>query len=70
MKMYAMKSTSFEGVWYLVNGWNRNKAFWKSDITAMTLFKRRQDCQASLTRLLKIMPEFKTDKFEIMEVEV
>ena len=69
-KMYAMKSVSDEGVWYLVNGWKRNKAFWMNDITAKTLFKRRIDCQVSLTKLLKVMPEYKADKFEIIEVEV
>ena len=69
-KMYAMKSVSDEGTWYLVNGWNRNKSFWKDEISDKTLFKRRMDCQASLTKLLKVMPEYSTDKFEIIEVEV
>lgn len=70
MKRYVLKSTSEEGIWYLVNGWNKHKAFWKSSIKNETLFKRRQDCHASLTKLLKVMPEYKTDQFEILEVEV
>ena len=70
MKKYAMKSTSEDGIFYLVNGWDRYKSFWEKDISDWTLFKRRQDCQASLTKLLKVMPEYGTDKFEIVEVEV
>lgn len=70
MTKYAMKSVSEEGVWYLVNGWNKHKAFWKDVISEKTLFKTRVSCQATLTRLLKVMPEYKADKFEIVEVEV
>lgn len=69
-KRYAMKSISGEGIWYLVNGWRKNKAFWKSEISEKTLFKSRQSVQSSLAKLLKTMPEYKADKFEIVEVEI
>lgn len=70
MKMYAMKSVSEEGTWYLVSGWYKHKAFWKDEISEKTLFKSRMSCQATLTKLLKIMPEYKADRFEIVEVEI
>ena len=73
MKMYAMKSTSEDGVWYLVNGWNKHKAFWKDTISDWTLFKRRQDAYVGLTKILKIYddidPSFRNHKYELIEVE-
>lgn len=31
MTKYTIKSTSDEGVYYLVNGWNKCKTFWFSE---------------------------------------
>lgn len=68
--MYTIKSTSPEGEYYLVNHWNRFKAFWvtKDRLNNDMLFKREQDAKASLTKLLEVMPEYKTDEFEIIQM--
>ena len=35
MKKYTIKSTSSEGVYYLVNGWNKCKTFWFNEKSVM-----------------------------------
>lgn len=69
--LYTIKSTSDEGVFYLVRNWRKNKAIWvrRDKLKAEMLFKRPQDAQASLTSLLKVMDEYATDKFEVVEFE-
>lgn len=69
--MYTIRSTSDEGVHYLVNGWNKHRAFWMREdrITEGKLFKREQDARRSLTKLLKVMPEYESDTFEMVFVE-
>lgn len=68
--MYTVKSTSDEGIHYLVNGWNKHNTFWiepekcKRDM----LFKKSCDAKRSLTKLLKIMPEYRTDSFMLVEI--
>lgn len=71
-KMYTIKSTSDEGIYYLVNHWEKNKAFWiePNKIKNNMLFKRASDAKRSLTKLLKIMEEYKNDKFELIEIEI
>lgn len=68
--MYTIRSTSPEGVYYLVNGWNKHKTFWVrlEDITPEMLFKRIGDAKASLTKLLKIMSDYKNDRFEVVSI--
>ena len=68
--MFTIKSTSDEGVYYLVNGWEKHKAFWKTkeQLKPSMLFKREQDAKMSLTKLLKIMDEYSNDKFEIVSI--
>lgn len=68
--MYTIKSTSEEGVFYLVNHWERHKAFWEKPekIRANMLFSSPQYARASLTKLLKVMPEYAADKFELIEI--
>ena len=70
--MFTIKSVSEEGIYYLVNGWDRHKAFWKSreNLKSDMLFKSAADAKRSLTKLLKIMPEYKTDKFEIVKIDL
>ena len=72
MTMFTIRSVSDEGVYYLVNHWNRFKAFWvrPGKIKPEMLFKRPADAKRSLTRLLNVMGDYKTDKFEIVEMEV
>ena len=71
MKYYTIKSTSDEGIWYLVNGWDRHMAFWQTKYRCepKTMFRREADAKRSLTLLLKIMPDYKDDKFEMVEME-
>lgn len=67
--MYTIKSTSNEGVYYLVNGWEKHYTFWVEErkIRPSMLFKRKQDAKASLTKLLKVMDDYANDKFEMVE---
>lgn len=69
-KLYTIKSTSDEGVYYLVNGWHMHKAFWKTkeELRLNMLFKSQADAKRSLTKLLKIMPDYKNDVFEIVKI--
>lgn len=68
--MFTIKSTSDDGIYYLVKDWRKNKAIWvpRDKLTNKMLFKRPQDAKASLTSLLKVMDEYATDEFEIVEV--
>jgi len=68
--MYTIESISEEGVYYLVNGWDKHNAFWSSweDVKRETCFKREQDAKRSLTMLLKIMEDYKTDTFGLCTV--
>lgn len=67
---YTIQSTSKEGIYYLVNGWKKYKTFWvkPEDIKQSMLFNRPSDAKRSLTKLLKIMEDYKTDKFELIEI--
>ena len=66
--MYTIKSTSSEGVYYLVNGWSKYRTFWKDHTDSTTQFKTAGQARASLTKLLKIMPDYLDDLFEVVEV--
>lgn len=69
--MYTVKSTSSEGVYYLVNRCNFHKKIWvkKEELKRSMLFRRERDAKARLTSLLKVMDDYKNDIFEIIEVE-
>lgn len=67
--MIRVKSESSEGIYYLVNGWNKNKAFWyKNGNDQIVMFKDMRSAKTSLTKLLKIMPDYEEDiiTFEIV----
>ena len=74
MTKYTIKSTSDEGVYFLVNGWEKHKTFWISkaefekDIekAKSMFFSAPRYAQASLTKLLKVMDDYKTDTFELV----
>lgn len=74
-KKYTIKSTSDEGVYFLVNGWNKCKTFWFSEKSVMEdtenakrfFFNKPSQAKASLTKLLKVMTDYATDKFELVE---
>ena len=75
MKKYTIKSTSEEGIYYLVNGWNKCKTFWFNEKSVMQdtefaknfFFNKPSQAKASLTKLLKIMPYYANDRFEVVE---
>lgn len=75
MKKYTIKSTSKEGVYYLVNGWNHCNTFWFNEKSVLEdienakrfFFNKPAHAKASLTKLLKIMPDYLSDVFEIVE---
>lgn len=69
--MYTVKSESAEGIYYLCNHWNKNKTFWieESKIEEKRIFKTIQSAKTSLTKLLKIMPDYEDDKFSLVKVE-
>ena len=72
VKKFTIKSISDEGVYYLVNGWNKYRAFWKTEdeLKPEMLFQSASDAKRSLTKLLKVMPEYATDKFEIVQIDI
>ena len=75
MKKYTIKSISDEGIYYLVNGWNKCKTFWFDEKSAFQdtenakrfFFNKPSQAKASLTKLLKVMPDYANDKFEVVE---
>jgi hypothetical protein len=68
--MFTIKSTSDEGIYYLVNGWDKYKTFWikPEKVRNEMLFKRECDAKRSLTKLLKVMEDYRADKFEVIEI--
>lgn len=75
MKKYTIKSTSDEGIYYLVNGWEKCNTFWFGEDEVMEdvekakrhFFNQPSHAKASLTKLLKIMPDYLDDEFEVVE---
>ena len=75
MTKYTIKSTSSEGVYYLVNGWNKCKTYWFNERSVLEdienakrfFFNKPSQAKASLTKLLKVMEDYKKDKFELVE---
>lgn len=67
---YTIKSTSDEGVYYLVNHWEKHRAFWvkREELKPSLLFSSAGYAQRSLKRLLKIMEDYKNDTFESVVV--
>ena len=65
-------SVSDDGEWYLVNGWKKYKAFWqqRENCTPYSTFKSVANAMASLTKLLKVMPEYRDDKFSVVKISV
>ena len=69
MKGYIIQSISDEGIYYLCNGWNKNKTFWVNyGNIDKAIFKTEGHAKASLTKLLKIMPEYKADDFSVAKI--
>ena len=70
MKHYTIKSTSAEGVYYLVNHWEKHKTYWiePERIKTEMFFNTARSAKCSLTKLLKVMTEYATDHFELIEI--
>lgn len=70
---YTIKSTSNEGIYFLVNGWQKHVAFWIPEFDLRNhlekvIFKTKGSAKASLTKLLKIMPDYSSDIFTLCEI--
>lgn len=74
---YTIESASADGIYYLVNGWYKHSAFWirrkdfisnKDRYLPMITFKTKGSAKTSITKLLKIMPEYATDRFYLCEI--
>lgn len=63
---YTIKSISKDGEYYLANGWGKRIAMWvkKEQIRPELLFNSIGQAKASLTKLLQMFPEYKSDTFE------
>lgn len=70
MKGFTIKSTSDEGIYYLVNHWEKHKTFWvkPDDVKQSMLFKTSRDAKGNLTKLLKVMDDYATDRFDLVEL--
>lgn len=68
-EMYTIKSISDEGVYYLVNHWNKHKTYWnqRDNITPYSTFSSPRTAKANLTKLLKIMEDYRTDDFILVK---
>ena len=68
-KGYVIQSISDEGIYYLCNGWNKHKTFWVTYTNIdKAIFKAEHHAKTSLTKLLKIMPEYKSDDFSVAKI--
>lgn len=67
--MYTIKSESDEGIYYLCCNWEKHKAFWKTKdkFKNSMFFKTVAGAKRSLTCLLKVMDDYKNDKFTICD---
>ena len=72
---YTIKSSSNEGEYYLINGWYKHFGFWlpiKAAVNTVNIekitFKTAGSAKASLTKLLKIMPDYKSDIFTLCKI--
>jgi hypothetical protein len=71
---YTIKSTSDEGVYFLVNGWEKHHTFWISEAEVnkdiekakTKFFTAPRYAKSSLTKLLNIMDDYKNDHFEMV----
>lgn len=69
--MFTIKSISKEGTYYLNKDWEKNKSFWKhgSEIKTEQMFKTASAAKCSLTKLLKVVDDYLSDKFFLVETD-
>jgi len=70
--MYTVKTESEEGIYYLINHWNKYKTFFKSNLPQLydQYFKSESDAKKSITKLLNgvMGDDYRNDKFTIIQV--
>ena len=68
-KGYTIESLSDDGWFFLCKGWGHRRMIWFTfdELKNEHLFDSPKDAKASLTKLLKVMPEYKEDEFRVME---
>ncbi len=65
--MYAIRSDSEKGTFFLVKDWRKNRAIWSRYLDfGKCLFKTESAAKASLTKLLKVMDEYAEDAFTVI----
>ena len=69
--MYTIKTVSNEGIYYLVNHVGKYRTFCveANELKSGMLFNRVSDAKASLTKLLKVMPDYRTDTFYLVQID-
>jgi hypothetical protein len=70
--MYTVKTESSDGIYYLINHWNKYKTFFKRNLPQLydQYFKTEADAKRSITKLLNgcMGDEYMDDKFTIIKV--
>lgn len=68
--MFTIKSESNEGTYYLVRRQKKHKKIWvkREFLTEEMLFPTSAGAKKCLTRLLKVMPEYASDTFTLVEI--
>lgn len=69
--MFTIKTVSNEGIYYLVNHVGKYRTFWveANELKSGMLFNRVSDAKASLTKLLKVMSDYRTDTFYLVQID-
>lgn len=72
MTGYVIKTISSDGIYYLVKNWNKNKTFWKKKerLKKEDFYKSAKFAIRSLKHLLEVMPDYATDRFSIVRIDV
>lgn len=67
----TVRSVSQDGVYYLVNGWKKHRAFWvrRENLRPEIGFKNSGYAIRSLRKLLIAMPEYRSDRFDMVTIE-
>lgn len=69
--MFTIKSVSNESIYYLVNHARKYKTFWVefNELKSDMLFNRVSDAKTSLTKLLKVMSDYRADTFYLVQID-
>ena len=68
--MYAIKSVSEDGIFYLCKNWNHQRMIWRRWVELKKdVYKTEKGALCALTKLLKIIDEYKSDIFYLCEID-